>query len=206
MHSSIEELTKKIYDEGVGKAQQKADEMTQNAQQKAQEIVQDAERKGKTIIKNAEKAAADIKTKNETEMKLAAQQSLSNLKQETTDLLVWEVTNKPLKNAFDDKTFVQGLIKKLVDSWLKHFGNEEGLNILLSEKDFNETQTYVRDNAQKLLKNGITVNCNNAMTNGFQISPGGTGFKVSFTAEDFENYFKSFAKPNISKLLFESKE
>ena len=44
------------------------------------------------------------------------------------------------------------------------------------------------------------------MTNGFQISPEGKGFKVSFTAEDFENYFKSFAKPNISKLLFENKE
>jgi|LGOV01.1.fsa_nt_gb V/A-type H+-transporting ATPase subunit E len=207
MHSSVEELTKKIYDEGVVKAQHKVDEMIQNAQQKAQEIIQDAEKKGSTIIQNAEKAASDLKIKNETEMKLAAQQSLSNLKQETTDLLVWEVTNKPLKNAFDDKTFVQDLIKKLVDSWLKHYGNEEGLNILLSENDFKEAQTYIRDNAQTLLKKGITVNSNKAMTNGFQISPGGdTGFKVSFTAEDFENYFKSFAKPNISKLLFENKE
>ncbi len=206
MHSSVEELTKKIYDEGVGKAQHKADEMIQNAQEKAQEIIQDAEYKGNTIIQNAEKAASDIKIKNETEMKLAAQQSLSNLKQQTTDLLVWEVTSKPLKNAFQDKTFVKNLIKKLVDSWLKHYRNEEGLDILLSEKDFKEAQTYVRDNVQTLLKKGVTVNSNNEMTNGFQISPGDKGFKVSFTAEDFENYFKSFAKPNISKLLFENKE
>jgi len=206
MHSSVEELTKKIYDEGVGKAQQKADEMIQNAQQKAQEIIQDAEKKSNTIIQNTEKVAADLKTKNETEMKLAAQQSLSNLKQEITDLLVWKVTNKPLEKAFNDKTFVQDLIKKLVDSWLDHYGNEEGLTILLSEKDHKEAQSYVNDNAQMLLKKGITVNRNNAMTNGFQISPKGKGFKVSFTAEDFENYFKSFAKPNISKLLFENKE
>jgi len=206
MQSSVEELTKKIYDEGVGKAQQKAEEIIQNAQHKAQEIVQDAEKKGNTIIQNAEKAAADLKTKNETEMKLAAQQSLSNLKQEITDLLVWEVTNTPLKDAFDDKIFVQDLIHKLVDSWLKHYGEEEGLSILLSEDDHKEAQTYVNENAQILLKNGITVKCNNEMTNGFQISPGDRGFKVSFTAEDFENYFKSFAKPRIAKLLFENKE
>lgn len=206
MHSSIEELTKKIYNEGVGKAQQKADELIQNAQQKAQEIVQDAEKKGNRIILNAEKTAADLKIKNETEMKLAAQQSLSNLKQEITDLLVWKVTNKPLKNAFEDKDFIQDLIKKLVTAWLDHYGKEEDLNILLSDKDFKEAQTYMRDNAQMLLKKGINVTSNKAMTNGFQIAPGDTGFKVSFTAEDFENYFKSFAKPNISKLLFDTKE
>lgn len=206
MHSSIEELTKKIYNEGVGKAQQKADELIQNAQQKAQEIVQDAEQKGDKIILNAEKTAADLKIKNETEMKLAAQQSLSNLKQEITDLIVWKVTNKPLKNAFEDKNFVQDLIKKLVTYWLDHYGKEEELNILLSDKDFKEAQTYMRDNAQMLLKKGINVTSNKEMTNGFQISPGDTGFKVSFTAEDFENYFKSFAKPNISKLLFDTKE
>ena len=206
MHSSIEELTQKIYNEGVGKAQQKADELIQNAQQKAQEIVRDAEQKGDKIILNAEKTAADLKIKNETEMKLAAQQSISNLKQEITSLLVWGVTNKPLKNAFEDKDFVQDLIKKLVTSWLDRYGKEEELNILLSEKDFKEAQTYIRDNAQMLLKKGVNVNPNKAMTNGFQISPGDTGFKVSFTSEDFENYFKSFAKPNISKLLFDNKE
>jgi len=206
MHSSVEELTKKIYDEGVGKAQQQAEEIIQKAQEKGLEIVQNAEKKGDTIIENAEKAAADIKTKNETEMKLAAQQSLSNLKQQTTDLLVWEVINKPLKDAFDDKIFVQDLIKKLITSWLKHYGKEEDLTILLSEKDYLETQTYVNNNAQMLLKKGITINSNSNMTNGFQISPGKTGFKVSFTAEDFENYFKSFAKPRIAKLLFENKE
>ena len=206
MHSSIEELTKKIYDEGVGKAQQKADELIQNAQQKAQEIIQDAEKIGETIMQNAKTTASDLKLKNETEMKLAAQQSLSNLKQEITDVLVWKVTNKPLKNAFEDKDFIQDLINKLVTSWLEHYGKEEGLNILLSEKDFKEAQTYIRDNAQMLLKKGITVKANSAMTDGFQISPVDTGFKVSFTAEDFENYFKSFAKPNISKLLFDHKE
>jgi len=50
MHSSIEELTQKIYNEGVGKAEQKADELLQNAQEKAQEIIQDAEKKHTTII------------------------------------------------------------------------------------------------------------------------------------------------------------
>ena len=206
MHSSVEELTRKIYQEGIEKAEQETEEILKEARQKAQAIVEKAERKSKTMIADAEKRAADLKIKNETEMRLAARQSLSTLKQKIRDMLVWEVTSKPFPTAFDDKEFVQELIKKLVDFWLINFGKNEGLNILLPKKDYDEAQDYVRNNVQELLKKGVKVDFDDIMTNGFQISPEDGRFKVSFTAEDFENYFKSFAKPRIFKLLFEDNQ
>ena len=206
MHSSVEELTRKIYQEGIEKAEQETEEILKEARQKAQAIVEKAERKSKTMIADAEKRAADLKIKNETEMRLAARQSLSTLKQKIRDMLVWEVTSKPFPAAFDDKEFVQELIKKLVDFWLINFGKNEGLNILLPKKDYDEAQDYVRNNVQELLKKGVKVDFDDIMTNGFQISPEDGRFKVSFTAEDFENYFKSFAKPRIFKLLFEDNQ
>ena len=139
-------------------------------------------------------------------MRLAARQALSTLQQKIRDLLVWEITSKPLPKAFDDTAFVQGLIEKLVTFWLEHFGQQEGLNILLPQKDYEEAAEYVREHAQELLKNGIKIEVNESMTNGFQISPEDGRFKVSFTAEDFENYFKSFAKPRIFRLLFGENE
>lgn len=202
MHSSVEELTRKIYQEGIEKAEKEAQEIINEAHQKAQKIVEKGEMKSKTMIHNAEKRAADLKVKNETEMRLAARQSLSTLKQKIRDLLVWEVTSKPLKSAFNDKEFIQELIKKLVNFWLENFGQKEGLNILLPKKDYDEAQEYVREQAQEFLKNKIQIDFNDKMTNGFQISPEDGRFKVSFTAEDFENYFKSFAKPRIFRLLF----
>jgi len=206
MHSSVEELTRKIYQEGIEKAEKEAEEIIKEAHQKAQKIVGKAEEKSKTMIADAEKRAADLKIKNETEMRLAARQSLSALKQKIRDILVWEVTSKPFPTAFDDKEFVQELIKKLVDFWLINFGKNEGLNILLPKKDYDEAQDYVRNNVQELLKKGIKIDFDDIMTNGFQISPEDGRFKVSFTAEDFENYFKSFAKPRIFKLLFEDNQ
>jgi len=206
MHNSVEELTKKIYQEGIEKAEQKAQEIINEAHQKAQEIVAKAEQKSTTMIADAEKRAADLKIKNETEMRLAARQAMSTLKQKIRDMLVWEVTSKPFPSAFDDKEFVQELIKKLVDFWLIHFGENENLNILLPKKDFEEAQGYVRNNVQELLKKGVRVDFDDTMTNGFQISPEDGRFKVSFTAEDFENYFKSFAKPRLFKLLFGDKQ
>ena len=202
MHSSVEELTKKIYQEGVEKAEKEAEKIIKEAHQKAQKIVDKAEAQSKVLIESAEKRAADLKHKNEAEMRLAARQALSNLQQKVRDMLVWEITSKPLPEAFGDKKFVRSLIEKLVDFWLKHYGEIEGLNILLPKKDYEEAQEYVRQRAQELLKNKITIEFKDTMTNGFQISPEDGRFKVSFTAEDFENYFKSFAKPRIFRLLF----
>ena len=40
------------------------------------------------------------------------------------------------------------------------------------------------------------------MKDGFAIAPQDGRFKVSFTSEDFENYFKTFARPRTYKLLY----
>ncbi len=206
MHRSVEELTRKIYQEGVEKSEQEAEKILEEAHRKAQAIVQKAEAKRDQILENATQEATDLRRKNEAEMRLSARQALSHLQQKIRDLLVWEVTARPLDEAFDDKKFVQGLIEKLVDFWLQHFGQIEGLNILLPEKDFEEAQAYMQQRAQDILQNKIHISASNTMTNGFQISPEDGRFKVSFTAEDFENYFKSFAKPRVFKLLFEENE
>ena len=202
MHSSVEELTQKIYQEGIQKAETEAGKIIEKAHKKAQKIVEKAEAKSKTLIKNAEKSAIELRNHNEAEMRLAARQSLSNLQQKIRDMLIWEVTSKPLKEAFEDKEFMQRLIEKLIDFWLSNYGEVEGLNILLPQKDFEETQAYLLERAQFLLKNKINITFPDTMTNGFQISPEDGRYKISFTAEDFENYFKSFAKPRVFKLLF----
>ncbi len=199
---SVLELIRKIYEEGVQKAESESEKILRDAHIKAQEIVDLANAKGKHIIDNAEKRAAELKVHTEAEMRLASRQALSNLQQKIRDMLIWEVTAKPLEEAFDDKEFMKTLIEKLVNFWLEHFGEIEGLDILLPKKDFEEAQDVIRARMQFLLQNKIEIKVDDSLTSGFRISPEHGRFKVSFTPEDFENYFRSFAKPRIFKLLF----
>jgi V/A-type H+-transporting ATPase subunit E len=60
----------------------------------------------------------------------------------------------------------------------------------------------MRGKAQELLNKGINVEFSGTMRDGFQISPEDGRFKVRFTSEDFENYFKTFARPRTYQLLF----
>lgn len=202
MNNNLQELTQKIYSEGIDKAKSKGDEIIASAKVKAQDIVKEAEKKAQSIIDTAEKKAAESKIQHEAEMRLSSRQALGMLKQKITDLIIWEVTSAPIQDSFKDEKFIQNLISKLIDYWTSSFGKEERLDILLPEGDYAEVQKTLRDQAQELLAKGVRVDFTGTMKDGFQISPEDGRFMVRFTSEDFENYFKTFARPRTYKLLF----
>lgn len=202
MQNSVEELTQKIYKEGIEKAEQKGIEIIKEAKQKSLDIVKNAETKAGDIIELAKKHASELKRRQEAEMRLSSRQAVSTLKQRITDLIIWDVTSEPIVKAFEDKEFVQRLIEKLVDFWLTNFAKEDSLNVLLPKKDFEAYRDFMANRGQEILKKGVNINFKGTMENGFQIMPEDNRFKVSFTDKDFENYFKTFARPRTFKLLF----
>lgn len=202
MQSTIDALTQKIYQEGIAKAEEDGQKIIEQATQKALDIVNKAEAKAAEIINGAERKAAEHKAKVEAELRLSSRQAVGLLKQRITDLIIWEVTHDPIERAFDDAIFVQRLIEKLVDFWLEHFGQEEHLRILLPEDDFADYQRFIQGRAEKLLKTGVTIEFKGKMEKGFQIEVADNRFKVSFTPKDFENYFRTFARPRTYRLLF----
>jgi len=44
------------------------------------------------------------------------------------------------------------------------------------------------------------------MDKGFQIGPKDGSYKVSFTDEDFKNFFKDYLRPGLIELLFAAEE
>jgi V/A-type H+-transporting ATPase subunit E len=202
MNSNIEELTRKVYSEGVEKAKSKGSEIINEAKVKAQDIIKEAEKKAKTIVATAEKKGEEKRIQHEAEIKLSSRQAIAVLKQKITDLIVWEVISEPISGAFQDEKFVEGLVEKLIDYWTTYFGKEERLDILLPEEDYAEVQKTLRGKAQELLQKGVKIEFHGTMKDGFQISPEDGRFKVSFTSDDFENYFKTFARPRTYTLLY----
>lgn len=202
MNESIQQLTEKIYREGIEKAEAQAKEIIDDATQKACDLVDHAEAKAKQIIDNAERKATEIKLKAETEMKLSARHALVNLKQQITNVIIYKLTHDTVTTAVQDTAFMQTLVSKLMDYWLTHVGREERLRILLPENEYQQYRQYLEERAAALLKTGISIEFNGAIKHGFQVDAVDQGFKVNFTDEDFEHYFSSFARPRIYKLLF----
>lgn len=202
MNESIQQLTNKIYQEGVEKAEARVKEMLNDAAQKAREIVDEAELRAREIVENAEREAAQIKQRNEAEMRLSARQAIGALKQQISEVVTLQLNQESVRAAVHDVSFMRGIIGKLMDYWLTQFGREERLRILLPQEEYENYTKFLEERTNKIMESGISIAFSDHLNHGFQIVALDQGFKVSFTDLDFENYFSTFASPSVNKLLF----
>ena len=76
MDTKIQELTDKIYREGVEKGNEEAGRIIAEANAQKESIVKAAEEQAAQIVAEAEKKAAELKKNTEAELKLFASQSV----------------------------------------------------------------------------------------------------------------------------------
>lgn len=192
----IQELTSKLYEEGVEKGNTEAEKIISEAKKKKEQILDDANKKAEHIIDNAKKKSSEVNANAESELKLYASQALEGLKTEVTNIITEKLATKSVKVAVDDKEFMQKLITSLMQNW------SENQSMVVSVKNKEELESYIKDNAKSLLDEKLKIESVNGIETGFVIGPEDGTYKVKFGEDEFIEYFKEFLRPQIQQLLF----
>ena len=87
MENKIQELTDKIYREGVEKGNTEAQKLIANAQDEAKKIVEDARKEAEAIVAASRKSADELAENTKSELKLFAGQAVNALKSEIATLV-----------------------------------------------------------------------------------------------------------------------
>lgn len=203
MVDRIEEITQKIYNEGVIKAKDDADKIISEAKLKAEELIHSAKKRQQEIIAEAESLAGEVKQKTEVEIRLAAKQFVSQLKQQITNIITTSQVDNAVKAAFNEVEFVQQMILKITDNWKPHNSENINLSLLLPKTSEQEFTAFFNSKATNTLNKGVDIQFDKKLANGFKIGPQDGSYIISFTDKDFENYFKNYIKDKTRKLLFE---
>ena len=198
MENKLDILTQKLYNEGVDKARQEAENIINQAKQEAEKIIADAKAKVAQMNADAETEVSNLKKKAESEMTLSARQAITALKQAITNLVAGDVAGDIAKIGFEEKAFIQELLMTIVKKWDVAGGNLN-MEILLSE---NEKATFVAAKYKDLLDKGLDVKVGN-LEEGFVIQPKDGGFQIAFSEKLFEAFFNQYMKGFTKKLLFE---
>jgi len=193
---NLSELTNKIYAEGVEKGNAEAAQIVAKAQEKAAAIVSKAEKEAAEKLSAAEAKLAELDKNARAELKLFAEQSVSALKTEVTNLLTEQVASESVKAATADAKFMQGVIAKLVDQMAK-----DG-NVTIETADAEALKTYFAANAKGLLEKGVKINEVKGIKTDFAIVSEKGGYKLAFGEKEFVEYFKEFLRPQLIDLLF----
>lgn len=196
MENKIQELTDKIYREGVEKGNEEAQRLIGNAQEEAAKIVEEARKEAEAIVAAAHKKAAETAENTQSELKLFAGQAVNALKSEIATLLNDEVVTEAVKGFVADKEYLNKFIVSLATQWT---ANE---SIVISTADAEDLKKYFASKAKALLDKGVTIEKVNGMKALFTISPADGSYKVNFGEEEFENYFTEFLRPQLVEMLF----
>lgn len=192
----IQELTSKLYTEGVEKGKEEAEKIIAEARVQEQQIVEAARAKAQELLSSAEKESAELKKHTESELRLYATQSAEALKTEIINLVTDKLSVTQVKVAVEDKVFMQQLIVELVRNWSKN----DVLTVGVENPD--ELKSYIASHAKELLDKGLKIESVNGINTGFTLAPEDGSYKVKFGEEEFVNYFKEFLRPQIQQLLF----
>ena len=196
MENKIQELTDKIYREGVEKGNEEAQRLVSNAREEAAKILEEARKEAEAIMANARKAAAETAENTQSEIKLFAGQAVNALKSEVASLLTNQVVSEAVKGFVADKEYLNKFIVSLAGQWV---ANE---SIVISTADAEGLKKYFAANAKAVLDKGVKIEQVNGSKTLFSISPADGSYKVNFGEEEFENYFKDFLRPQLVEMLF----
>jgi V/A-type H+/Na+-transporting ATPase subunit E len=196
MNNKLQELTEKIYLEGVEKGKVEAAQLIADAEHEAKAIIAKAQAEADKIKADAVKNASELDKNTKSELKLFAEQSVNAIKTEITNLLSDKIASDAVKAATSDKVFMQKTITALVEQWAK-----EG-NVTIEAKDAKALTDYFMANAKELLNKGVSINEVKGLKTDFAIAPAQGGYKITFGNDEFIAYFKEFLRPKLVELLF----
>ena len=196
MENKIQELTDKIYREGVEKGNEEAQRLVSNAREEAAKILEEARKEAEAIVGAARKSAAETAENTQSEIKLFAGQAVNALKTEIASLLTNQVVSDTVKGFVADKDYLNKFIVSLATQWV---ANEA---IVISTADAEGLKKFFAANAKAVLDKGVKIEQVNGNKTLFSISPADGSYKVNFGAEEFEYYFKDFLRPQLVEMLF----
>ena len=202
MQNKLQELTDRLYEEGLSKGRQEADELLAKARKEAQDIVTQAREEAEAIRADAEKRAVKIRTMVQGDIKMASTQAIAALRQQVENMVLTQAVEKPVGTALSDGKFVKELISTVVKAF--NAANPDGmeLEVLLPAQEKKELEEAYRNELTRDLGAGIEVKNVKGLANGFKIGPKDGGYQLSFTADDFTGLVSEYLRPATKKILF----
>lgn len=135
MENKLQQLTQKLYDEGLEKGRAEAERLVAEAKTNAAKIVKEAEAQAAKILAEANTKAQDVEKNAMTEISLAGKQALSKIKAEISSMIIAKSTAPAVKAATLDPEFVKQMLLTVAKNWSGADSSKNQLKALLPEAE-----------------------------------------------------------------------
>ena len=202
MQDKLQELTDRLYNEGLSKGKQEGEELLQKARAEADDIVAQAKAEAERIVAQANKEAEEMKTKVTADIKMAATQSISVTKQEIEQMVVSKAAAEGVKANLTNAEFVKEMIMSVVKAFNPQNASPVALDLILPEALKAQVEPFVQNEIASQFKGEVKVDYSKKMNGGFKVAPRDGGYVLQFTDEEFTQLIANYLRPATKKILF----
>lgn len=201
-NKKLDQLTQKLYDEGLEKGRAEADRLVAAAQEQVEKMLADARAQAAEIVRKAESKAEDVSKNTMTEITLAGKQAVAKIKSEIAGAIVAKATAEGVKEAGMSPAFIQEMLVAVAKNWNGADAGKVTLQALLPEAAREKLDKAMAAEAQKLLAAGIEVGYSKEVKNGFKVGAKDGGYYISFSDADVEELLGEYLREKVSNMLF----
>ena len=196
----LQELTDKLYNEGLAKGKEEGAKILEDAKKKAENIIAEAEKQAEAILDKARKEADDYDQKVTSDLKMAASQSFQATKKDIENLIIPKITGSEVKKALSSADFVKEIIRSVAEKFSTEDSQDLSLVLPASLKD--ELEPFVKGELAQVLGKGVDATFSKKIGGGFNIGPKDGGYFISLTDETFNDLITEYLRPVTKKILF----
>ena len=200
MQDKLQELTNRLYSEGLSKGKEEGALLLEKAQNEAAGIISEAKKEAAAIVEKAKKEAEDYKTKIESDLKMASAQTLQATRKDVENLVISKIAEDKIASALGNADFIKEIIKAVAEKFSADESSD--LSLVLPENLRSELEPFVKNGLKDALKGGVDASFSKKIAGGFTIGPKDGGYFISMTDETFKQLIGEYLRPVTKKLLF----
>lgn len=203
MDNKLEQLTQKLYEEGLEKGRAEGEKQLAQANAKALEIVAGANEKAAEIERKAAAAAEELRKNTATELAMAGREALARIKGEITALVTARTISGGVSQANLDPAFIREMLLAVAKNWNPN--EKPSLEALLPESQKTALDGALKGSVAELLAAGVEVGYSKDVRTGFRVGEKDGGFYIGFSDENLEALLTSFLREKVAAILFGAK-
>ncbi len=200
MSNKLQELTDRLYNEGLSKGKEDGEILLSKARKEADEIIANARKQAEDIVTEAENRAAQLKEKAESDIKMASEQALMATKKDIENLLVNALCTEETEKVLSEEKFLKEIILAVAQKFSTQ--QSEDISLVLPASLESMLEPWVSTELKKALKKEISVDFSKKIKGGFSIGPQNGSWYISMSDESFKALISEYLRPVTKKLLF----
>lgn len=200
MSNKLQELTDRLYNEGLSKGKEEGEILLFKARKEADEIIANARKQAEDIVTEAENRAAQLKEKAESDIKMASEQALMATKKDIENLLVNALCAEETEKVLSEEKFLKEIILTVAQKFSTQ--QSEDISLVLPASLKSMLEPWVSTELKKALKKEISVDFSKKIKGGFSIGPQNGSWYISMSDESFKALISEYLRPVTKKLLF----